>query len=344
MRFYFKSMSNMSQITCFSLKSTGKCPYYGEKNLILPQKDKKEINANIMAESIYHLLRFSLKLLSYIPFRLLYIISDGMFYLLYYVIRYRRAIVRKNLTESFPDKQQHEIKHIEKKFYHFFMDMTFESCKLASMSQKAIRRCMAFKNVEEVNSFLRTGKSVAVYLGHYGNWEWVSSMPLWLEKGSIGAQIYHKLRNKNVNRLMLHIRERMGAVSVDMYKTARYITTLAAEHKVSTIGFIADQSPKKQESHHFLHFLNHNAPVLTGTEKIIKHYGFEAFYLDVKRTRRGFYEAEFVKMHDNPSELPDFELTALYFRHLEQSIRRQPELYLWTHRRFKHAEMLREQH
>jgi KDO2-lipid IV(A) lauroyltransferase len=293
-----------------------------------------------MAESIYHLLRFLLKLLSYIPFRLLYIVSDGMFYILYYIIRYRRAVVRKNLTESFPDKSLHEIKLIEKKFYRFFMDMTIESCKLASMSQDAIRRRMAFKNVEAVNSLLRSGKSVAVYLGHYGNWEWVSSMPLWLDENAIGAQIYHKLRNDSTNRLMLHIRERMGAVSVDMHKTARYITTLAAEHKVCTIGFIADQSPRMRESRHFLRFLNHNTPVLTGTEKIIKHYGFEAFYLDVRRTRRGFYTAEFVRMHDEPRSLPDFELTALYFKHLEQAITRQPELYLWTHNRFKHATKL----
>ncbi len=290
-----------------------------------------------MVEISYHLLRFFLKLLSYIPFRVLYAMSDGVFYLLYYVVGYRRKIVRQNLTESFPGKGIHEIKHIEKSFYHFFTDMFFESCKLASMSREEIRRRMAFKNVEEVNSMLRSGKSVAVYLGHYGNWEWVSSMPLWLEKGTIGAQIYHKLRNKSMDRLMLHIRERMGAVSVNMHKTARYITELAAAGKVCTIGFIADQSPRKKESRHFLHFLNHNAPVLTGTEKIIKHYGYEAFYLDVRRTRRGYYEAEFVKMHDAPSSLPDFELTALYFKHLERAIMRQPELYLWTHRRFKHA-------
>lgn len=293
-----------------------------------------------MTESIYHLLHFFLKLLSYIPFRLLYIISDGMFYILYYIIRYRRAIVRKNLTESFPGKQLHEIKLIEKKFYHFFMDMLLESCKLASISKEEIRRRMVFKNVEEVNAMLRQKKSVAVYLGHYGNWEWVSSMPLWLEKDIVGAQIYHKLRNKSIDKIMLHIRERMGAECINMHKTARFITTLAAEHKVSTIGFIADQSPKKRESHHFLNFLNHNAPVLTGTEKIIKHYKFEAFYLDVRRTKRGFYEAEFINMHDNPQTLPDFELTTLYFNHLEQSIKRQPELYLWTHRRFKHAEKL----
>ena len=286
---------------------------------------------------IYHLLRFFLKLLSYIPFRVLYVLSDGLFYPLYYLVRYRRKIVRRNLTESFPEMEAAGIRSVEKKFYRFFADMILESCKLASMSQEEIMRRMKFKNVEAVNGLLRQGKSVAVYLGHYGNWEWVSSMPLWLEKDTVGAQIYHKLRNNDMDRLMLYIRGRMGAVSVDMHKTARYATELAAKRQVCVIGFIADQSPRLRESRHFLHFLHHNTPVLTGTEKIAKHYKFEAFYLDVERTGRGYYEAEFIRLHENPSTLPDFELTSLYFRHLEQAIIRRPELYLWTHNRFKHA-------
>ena len=218
--------------------------------------------------------------------------------------------------------------------------MLLESCKLASMSPEEMRKRMKFKNVEAVNAMIRQGKSVSVYLGHYGNWEWVSSMPLWLEKDVEGIQIYHKLRNQIMERLMLHIRERMGGISVEMHKTARYITELVNNHKVCVIGFIADQSPKKRESRYFLPFLHHKTPVLIGTEKITKHYGFEAFYLHVTRTRRGFYEAEFVQLHENPQSLPGFELTALYFKHLEQAIQQQPELYLWTHQRFKHAERL----
>lgn len=269
---------------------------------------------------------------------MLYFLSDGLFYLLYYLIGYRRKIVRRNLTESFPQKDIKDIKQIEINFYHFFMDMMLECCKLSSISQEGIMKRVQFKNSEAVNSMLRQGKSVSVYIGHYGNWEWISSMPLWLEKNVTGIQIYHKLRNKNIERLMMHIRERMGGICVEMHKTARYVTELVSNNKVCLIGFIADQSPKKKESRHFLSFLNHKTPVLIGTEKIIKHYGFEAFYLDVKRIKRGYYEAEFVPLHDNPKLLPDFELTALYFQHLEQTILRQPELYLWTHNRFKHAE------
>lgn len=286
---------------------------------------------------MYHLLSFFLKLLSYIPFGVLYFLSDGLFCLLYYVIRYRRRIVRKNLTESFPEKSERDILQLEKKFYHFFTDQVLESCKMASISPEEIKRRMTFKNMEKVNAVLREGKSIALYMGHYGNWEWVSSFPLWLEENALAVQIYHKLSNENMDRLILHNRGRMGAISVEMRKTARYITEMAMKNKVGIVGFIADQSPKKKESRHFLHFLNHEAPVLTGTEKMIKHYGFEAWFLDMKRVKRGYYEAELIQINDNPQAVPDFELTAVYFRMLEQMIRNCPELYLWTHNRFKHA-------
>ena len=288
----------------------------------------------------YHLLSFFLRLFSYVPFCLLYIISDGLYFLVYYIFRYRRRSVRKNLTESFPDKSEHDIKEIEKKFYSFFTDNMLESLKMFTISRKEMIQRVKFMNVEEVNALMRSGKSVSLFLGHYSNWEWMSSIPLHIDKNVIGAQIYHKLSNKNMDRLMLYIRERMGAVCVEMRKTARYVNELATENKVCIIGFIADQSPRKKDSRHFLHFLNHNTPVLTGTEKITKHYDFGAFFLDVKRVKRGYYEARFVKMHDNPKSLPDFELTAIYYQMLEKCIRTQPELYLWSHNRFRNAEKL----
>ena len=157
---------------------------------------------------IYHLLRLFLKLLSYIPFGVLYFLADGISCLLYDVVRYRRKIVRRNLTESFPEKSPTEIRRIEHKFYRFFADMMLESCKLASLSQEEMKRRMQFRNVEAVNALLKEGKSVSIYLGHYGNWEWVSSMPLWLENGVTSAQIYHKLRNKNMEAFMSRCHEK----------------------------------------------------------------------------------------------------------------------------------------
>ena len=288
----------------------------------------------------YHLLSFFLRLFSYVPFCLLYIISDGLYFLVYYVFRYRRRIVRKNLTESFPEKSEDDIKKIEKNFYSFFTDNILESLKMFTISRKEMLRRVKFVNVEEVDDLMRNGKSISLFLGHYGNWEWMSSIPLHINKEVVAAQIYHKLSNKNMDRLMLYVRERMGAVCVEMRKTARYVNELATENKVCIIGFIADQAPRKKDARHFLHFLNHNTPVLTGTEKITKHYDFGAFFLDVKRVKRGYYEARFVKMHDNPKSLPDFELTAIYYQMLEKCIRTQPELYLWSHNRFRNAEKL----
>ena len=286
---------------------------------------------------LYHLLSFFLKLLSRIPFKAMYVLSDGLFYLLYYVVRYRRPLVRKNLTESFPEKSEQEIILIEKKFYHYFTDQVLESCKMATISPEEISKHMKFTNIEVANAVFRQGKTIALYMGHYGNWEWVSSIPLCLEKGVKAVQIYHKLSNENMNKLILHNRERMGAISVEMRKTARYVTECVQAKDMSVIGFIADQSPKKREVRYFLPFLNHQTPVLIGTEKIIKHYGFEAWFLKMKRVKRGYYEAEFVRLYENPQTLPELELTAIYYRVLEQMIQEQPELYLWTHNRFKHA-------
>lgn len=287
----------------------------------------------------YHLLRFFFKLMSRLPFSVLYVMSGGIYVLLYHVARYRRKIVRKNLTECFPEKDLKEIRDIEKKSYRFFSDNIVESFKMSSMSPEEMGRRMRFTNVEEVNSVLRSGRSVALYLGHYGNWEWISSMPLHLEKSAVAAQIYHKLRNKAMDRIMLEHRGAHGAVNVDMYRTARYITELSADKRTSIIGFIADQSPKKREVRHFLQFLHHRTPVLTGTEKITKHYGFDPWFVRIRKVRRGYYEAEFVHMHDDPKSVPDFELTRIYYEMLEQAIREKPELYLWTHKRFKHAEL-----
>ena len=291
---------------------------------------------------MYHLLSFLLKLISYIPFRALYVLSDGLYYILYYIIRYRRKIVRKNLTESFPTLKGKEILQVEKKFYRYFTDQVLESCKMATISPEEMKKHMKFTNIEAANAVFKEGKTIALYMGHYGNWEWISSIPLWVAEGVTSVQIYHKLRNDNTNRLILNMRERLGAISVEMRKTARYITEISNTNQVSVIGFIADQSPKKKEVRYFLPFLHHRTPILVGTEKIVKHYGFEAWFLDMKRVKRGYYEAELIRMHEEPAYLPDFELTEIYFRMLEKMIQERPELYLWTHNRFKHATKLDE--
>ena len=226
---------------------------------------------------------------------------------------------------------------IEKEFYHFFIDTTLESCKLVSISPEEMMRRIRFTNIEVANEMLRQGKSISLFLGHYGNWEWVSTLSLWLYKGAVPAQVYKKLSNEAMDKVMKKLRERWGNVCVDMHHTVRYVADAANDSRPHIIGFIADQSPRKRESRYFIPFLNHDVPVLTGPEKITKHYGYGALFLSIRRVKRGYYECELSPLHDHPASVPNFELTNLYYQRLEQEIVSHPELYLWTHKRFRHA-------
>lgn len=278
------------------------------------------------------------KLLSYIPFGALYALSDVMYYPLYYIVRYRRHIVRRNLTESFPEKSPAEILRIERRFYHFFMDLVFESCKLASISPAEIRRRMKFVDADMANGLLAQGQSLAYFIGHYGNWEWMTSVRLWIDSGVVCTQVYRKLRSRTFDALMKRLRERLGNTCIEMHTTARFVADAKARGQRCMIALIADQSPKRREIKHYVHFLNHSVPALTGPEKITKHFGYVPVFVSVSRVARGYYECRFERLSDTPASIPDYELTDLYYRRLEQEIRRQPECYLWTHNRFKYAQ------
>ncbi len=246
-------------------------------------------------------------------------------------------MVRKNLSKSFPEKDPAELRKIEKKFYHFFLDLVFETAKFGTISEKGIRKRMKYANIEEVNEVLREGKPVSLYLGHLGCWEWLSSMPLHLKGGAIPGQVYKKLNNPAVNELLLVNRRHFGAVNVEMKSVPRWIKEQINKNQLSITGYIADQSPKKRDAHYFVDFFNQEVPVIVGTEKIIKHYDTVVYYVDMVRTKRGYYEARYIEMTKNPKDFEDYKLTELFYQHLETSIRHNPGIYLWTHNRFKHS-------
>lgn len=285
---------------------------------------------------MYRLIKFLLRTIAGIPFCFIPAVSLGLYILIYYVLRYRRRIVSRNLSECFPDKSNAEIKHIEKQFYRYFADNILEICKMQAMSRDDMARHIKFINIDRINEVLCKGRSVALYLGHFANWEWISSIPLHITTEATCAQIYRRLNSRIIDRLMLESRARNGAVNVEMRHTARFISRMASEHKVCIVGFIADQSPKKRDARFYLNFLNHEIPVVTGTEKIISHFNMDAWFVKTNRIRRGYYEVEFIHM-DNPTgpSAGSFGLTAQYYRLLENTISRNPELYLWTHNRFR---------
>ncbi len=273
--------------------------------------------------------------ISLFPLKLLYVLSDGLFYLVYYVVRYRRPLVRKNLTSSFPDKSEGEIVKIEKGFYSWFCDYIVETLKLFTMSKEQMCRRMVFRNTEAIEKAVAEGRSCAVYLGHYGNWEWISSLPLWVSDKATCLQIYHVLENKAFDALFLRVRSRMGSDSIPMEDTLKSIIRRKAEGQRMVIGFIADQVPLWNSIHYWSNFLHHDTPVFTGTERIAKHQDMAVFYLDVTRPKRGYYEAEFKLVSDKIQEEPKFAVTESYMKLLEATIRRAPQYWLWSHNRWK---------
>lgn len=273
--------------------------------------------------------------ISLFPLKLLYVLSDGLFYLVYYVVRYRRPLVRKNLTSSFPDKSEGEIVKIEKGFYSWFCDYIVETLKLFTMSKEQMCRRMAFRNTEAIEKAVAEGRSCAVYLGHYGNWEWISSLPLWVSDKATCLQIYHVLENKAFDALFLRVRSRMGSDSIPMEDTLKSIIRRKAEGQRMVIGFIADQVPLWNSIHYWSNFLHHDTPVFTGTERIAKHQDMAVFYLDVTRPKRGYYEADFKLVSDKIQEEPKFAVTESYMKLLEATIRRAPQYWLWSHNRWK---------
>lgn len=277
------------------------------------------------------------RLISLLPLRVLYLLADVLALLAHSVVRYRRKVVRSNLASSFPDMSSRELRRVERDFYRFLADYFFETVKLATMSEKQMHRRMRFENIESVNTALAQGQCVSLFLGHYCNWEWVSSMPLHLIPEAHPCQIYHRLRNAASDRAFLQLRSRFGATCVPMDES---LTTLMHDYRSgrpNITGYIADQAPKYASLHHFVPFLHHDTAVLTGTERLSRMVHARVFYCRMSRPRRGYYVCRFEEMTPDASAMPRFSLTDEYWRRLEQDIRRCPPYWLWSHRRWKHT-------
>ncbi len=275
---------------------------------------------------------------SHLPFRVLYFLSDFLLFpIVFHIIRYRRSLVRRQLSECFPEKTFFERKQIEVKFYHFFCDNIFEIIKLRNMSPERMRKHVEWVDIEAVQQRMleRDDYFAFVYIGHYCNWEWLASFTMYFGSGFVGAQIYHPLKNPYMDQMFLDMRQKFGGECIPMKEAFRYIKKLRDDGKRLVVGFIADQSPKWSGMHQWCEFLHHQTSFFIGTEKLGKRLGAEIYYLDVTRPRRGFYRAEVKFMTFATKDIPDYELTDAYARLLEQTIRREPHLWLWTHKRWK---------
>ena len=278
--------------------------------------------------------------LSLLPLWVHYLFSDVLFVIVAYVLRYRHRVISKNMRIAYPDKSDKELKKLRMQFYRHFCDILVETVKYTSITDKNIMRRMTFTGSEAVAEILNSGQSVALLLGHYGNWEWVSSLVLWVRplitNNTVMGQIYHPLENRVINRVVLKARSRMGSDNVSKKETLRWILGNKREGRPTILGYINDQVPKWENIHHWLTFLNHpDTPVFTGIERIVHSQNQAVVYVDVKRVGRGHYECEFQVITRDPSTMGEFELTDIYFQRMEQTINRAPQYWLWSHNRWK---------
>jgi KDO2-lipid IV(A) lauroyltransferase len=299
--------------------------------------DVKNIFLNysmVVNKIIYHLLYSLIYLITLVPFFVLYRISDLLYFLFYYILKYRKTVILQNLKNSFPEKSAKEIKQIFKAYYKYFCDLTLETFKTLSISKKEVLKRCVFDpaSLQLLENLYRDKKDIILVLGHYGNWELAGS--------SFSNQcsyqlyvIYKPLSNKHFDRLVYKMRTRLDTKLIPMAKTYKMMKKFKSGN--SATAFIADQTASPENAY-WTTFLNQDTPVFRGTEIIAKKLGFPVVYISVRRLKRGYYKVFAEMLFEKPELTATGEISETHTRKLEQDILEQPHFWLWSHRRWKY--------
>jgi KDO2-lipid IV(A) lauroyltransferase len=274
-------------------------------------------------------------LVAVMPFPLLYLFSDGIYFLLYRVLGYRQKIVHQNLVNSFPEKGEKEIREIEERFYRYFCDLFLETFKTLTISKENMVKHCEFvpETLAIFNQLAEENQSFMVVMGHFGNWEWGGNTFSICCRHQLYV-IYHPLSNPYFNGLTYRMRTRFGTRLIAMKDTLREM--LKNRKELTATAFIADQSPLPDRAY-WMSFMNQNTPVFLGIEKIAIKIRYPIVYISIRRVKRGYYKV-FAERIEVPSLIQKTgTITEIHTRRLEADIRSQPENWLWTHRRWKHV-------
>jgi len=276
-------------------------------------------------------------LISILPFRLLYVFSDFVYFLIYYIIGYRKKVVRANIALALPHLSEKERLIIEKKSYQHLCDMFLEMIKTMSISGKEIEERFVFSNLEIIKELEKKDKSIAIMCAHYASYEWVISMN---ERVSYqGFAIYKKVNNPYFDKLVKKIRSRFKAYLITTKETRSVIEQNESKGNHAIYGFASDQSPQVKPQTYWSKFMGIEVPVYIGAEVLSKKYDMNVVFLKVKKVKRGFYQADIELISDNVNSIPDYQITETFLRKVEKQIHEAPEFYLWTHKRWKHRRL-----
>jgi len=283
----------------------------------------------------YHLTYASFWLLAQLPLKALYVLSDGLAFLAHRVVRYRLKVVRQNLRNSFPEKSDAELRKIEHDFYHYICDYLVEEVKLLTISDKEFYQRMSFANKEQFLEMMEKYGGLILLIPHYANFEWIMGMATILKPGDLALQVYKPLHNKHLDEMFKRIRSRFGGMNIPKHSTARELVKLYRMKKHFAVGLISDQSPNKSEAHYWTTFLNQDTVFMDGAERLAKMMNIPVFYCELTRKSRGYCQASFELITETPKQTADGEITEAFARKLENTIRRDPPYWFWSHRRWK---------
>ena len=276
---------------------------------------------------------FLLKAFGLAPFWLMYFFSDVFYLIGYYIIGYRKKTVFTNLRNAFPEKTDKEIQKISKAFYHHLSDLFFETIKAFQASEETLQKRFCYKNLEVMDELYHQGKSVALLSGHYANWEWTIAMPKYLLHQVNG--IYRPMQNKRFDQYMKKVRSRFGGCLIPASTSLRTMIGFEQSGVISSTYYLTDQTALA-DTKYWLMFLNQETPIFPGPEKIASRFKQAVVFMDIQKVCRGYYEVEFTKLFDDASQTREFEVTKTHTQFLEDIIRKRPEHWLWSHKRWKH--------
>jgi KDO2-lipid IV(A) lauroyltransferase len=273
-------------------------------------------------------------IITLLPLPVLYIFSDFLYLVLYYVVSYRRNVVATNLKNSFPEKTDKELKIIEKKFYRHLSDILVETFKSTHMTRANQKKRFTYSNLEIIDKLREEKRDIIAIMGHYNNWEWPTLLPYYLKYKTI--IIYKPLQNKYFNRFINNHRSEHGIVLTPTSQVIREIINYRKKDINTVSVFISDQIPSKGDIKYWTTFLNQDTAVFTGAGKIASKYDMAVVFFHVQKVKRGYYNLNIEPLFDHTEGLSEEMITEKHVRRLEEIIKEKPEYWIWSHRRWKH--------
>lgn len=288
-----------------------------------------------MKKLAFYLVYGIIRLFGILPLAVLKAFSSGCYFLMYYVIRYRRQVTFDNIRQAFPAKTEKEVKDIAKKFYAHLCDIFIELFSFYKLPEKTILKRMRFSNPEILEKFAQQNKSIIVLTSHYGNWETPGQIAKQFGYDALG--VYKPLSNQLSDWVIRKIRSSKNGIPIAMQDVMRKMVEYKKSGKLFLLYLIADQRPMLHPENFWLSFMGRMIPVIDGPEKLARRFNMPVVFLDIRPQQRGYYKIYITCLSDNPQNLADHQLTKMYFQKLETCINEQPEYYLWSHKRWKYT-------